>query len=413
MTTRHVTIDRLGHLGDGIVDDAARDPPLYVPYALPGEEVEITQSDGKAELQSIKTPSPDRIEPICPHFGTCGGCAVQHLAPKTYRRWKRMHIDRAFRDHGLGSVKLSSLAVVPLASRRRAVLAAFRNGKTVQLGFYGRASHDIVDVDHCPLLTSALNKALAHVRALLSDVLIANKGARLTLIETDTGLDLDLASPSHRTAFDQARLAKIAGAFAFARISIDGDPIIELQAPQIKVGQALVALPPAAFLQATRQSEAAIAKHVVDAVGDARSIADLFCGVGTFALRMAEKAHLYAADGWRPAVAALDAAARQTPALRPVQTDVRDLAQRPLQRDELKPFDAVVFDPPRAGAGAQAQHLASSQVPTIVAVSCNPTTLARDCRQLIDGGYDIVSLAAIDQFLYSHHIECVAVLKRS
>ena len=412
--TEHLAITRIGRLGDGISD--LPEGPLYVPYALPGETVEVEQWPGhgdRRQLIKVETASPERIAPVCPHFGICGGCALQHWTGARYRQWKRSLVVDALAQVGLDA-PVDELIDAHGEGRRRAVFHARRGPRDVlEVGFAARKSHRVTAIDHCPILAPSLEGAIAAAWAIAEQISHMRKPLDIAVTATAAGLDVDLRGSGPLAAADVAGLGEVARRHRLARLTRHGEIVAQLIPPALTIGRAQVVLPPGAFLQATAAGETELARLVETHCARTGRLADLFCGVGPFALRLAERACVRAADSEAPAVAALARAAERTPGLKPLETEVRDLFRRPLGADELKRFDAVVFDPPRQGAEAQARALAGSAVPTIVAVSCNPATLARDARILVDGGYRLARVTPVDQFRYSIHVEVVALFQRS
>jgi len=408
-----LTIARLGRRGDGIADTPAG--PVFVPFALPGEIVEAEAWPGHPDRRlpiKIEHASPERITPICPHFGTCGGCALQHWAAAHYREWKRGLVIEALSQAGLDT-PVDDLIDAHGEGRRRAVLHARRGQRDVlKVGFAAPRAHQIIAIDRCPILAPALEGAVATAWAIAETIESMRKPLDIQVTATENGLDVDLRGSGPLTASATTALARIATRHKLARLTRHGEIVVQRLAPTVTMGRARVTLPPGAFLQATAAGEAALAALVLEHCGKAGRIADLFAGVGPFALRLAERARVTAVDSDKEAVAALKRAAETTQGLKPVAIEARDLFRRPLAATELKPFDAVVFDPPRQGAEAQARALATSNVPVVVAVSCSPTTFARDARILVDGGYRLTRVTPIDQFRYSPHIELVAKLER-
>lgn len=405
-------IERLGHLGDGVAT-AGDGRPLFVPFALAGETVDVAANGGGVRLNRVVTPSPDRVEPECSHFGTCGGCALQHLAPAPYAAFKRQLVIDALADRGL-TPEVGEARLVPHRSRRRATFAGIMAGRHPLVGFNERGSHRLVAIDDCAVLKPELLAARPALVALTGLIAPRKGGLDLTVTLTAAGLDLSVAGIGARDV-DRLRLPliELAQRFDLARLSAGGEAIVERRPPVIDIDGLPVALPPGGFLQASGESETIMGELVAAAIpARAKRVADFFSGVGTFALRLARKAEILAVEGDAAAVAALDRAARGMVGRHRITAERRDLARRPYVEKELEKIDAVVFDPPRAGAAEQSQWLARSKVPTVVAVSCSPATLARDLRTLVDGGYRIESVTPIDQFLWSAHVEVVAVLRR-
>ncbi len=407
-------IARLGSRGDGIADTPAG--ALYVPYALPGETIEVDPWPGhpdRRHLIKVDSASPDRIAAICPHFGVCGGCALQHLATARYRTWKRALVTGALAAAGLEAA-VDDLIDAHGEGRRRAVFHARRGGRDVlEVGFAALKAHHVVAIDRCPILAPGLDGAIETAWAIAEALAGARKPLDIQVTATDAGLDVDVRGSGPLPSARVAELAQIAERRRLARLTRHGEILAQRVPPTLRIGRAQVVLPPGAFLQATAAGETALARLVAAHCQDARSVADLFCGVGPFALRLAERIRVTAADNDADAVAALRCAAAGAQGLKPIEALARDLFRRPLVPAELKGFEAVVFDPPRQGADAQARELAASVVPTIVAVSCNPATFARDARILVDGGYRLMRLTPVDQFLYSAHVELVAQFQRT
>jgi 23S rRNA (uracil1939-C5)-methyltransferase len=403
-------IDRLGHRGDGIASSAGRS--VFVPLALPGERVRADLDGDRARDVVVLEPSPDRVEPPCPYFGDCGGCALQHLAAAPYAAFKRRLVIDALADRGL-SPPVEETVLLPPGSRRRTTFAGLKAGRRPMVGFNARASHRIVAVETCAVSVPALLAARPALEAIVRLADPRKAPLDLSVTATAAGLDVSIAGLAGK-ALERLclPLVEVAAAHDLARLSAGGEVIVERRAPIVPIDGVMVVPPPGGFLQASEAAEAAMGRIVVDATAGARRIADLYAGVGTFALRLARTAAVTAVEGDRAAAAALDRAVRSTAGRRRVTVEARDLARRPLVESELAPFDAVVFDPPRAGAAEQSAFLARSVVPRVVAVSCNPATLARDLRTLVDGGYRIEQVTPVDQFLWSAHVEAVAVLRR-
>ena len=347
----------------------------------------------------------------CRHFGTCGGCAHQDMAEAPYRAFKRALVADALARHGI-EAPVGDIVEVPPATRRRATFKALR-GEGVALGFHAARSHDIVDMRECLVLTQRLAALVPGLRAMLAALLAPNEGAELHVADTDTGIDFSLIWRKRAgDAAVAAELARWAGKLKLARIAVNGETLVELQKPAMRFGKAMVALPPQAFLQPTREGEAVLQALVLDALSGAKRVADLFAGCGTFSLPLAERARVHAVEIDGAMLEALAAAARATLGLKPVTSEKRNLFRRPLTEAELVAYDAVVLDPPRAGALDQAKALAASKVKRIAYVSCDAESFARDARILIDGGYTLARVTAVDQFLWSAHIELAALFAR-
>jgi len=411
--TETLTIARLAHRGDGMVDTPAG--AVYVPYALPGEVVTVERVAGhpdRRHLVRVDKPSHERAKPVCKHFGQCGGCALQHWSLAEYHLWKRELVGEALVHAGLVA-PLEPLIDAHGQGRRRAVLHARRGEHDVlEVGFTAPRAHHIVAIDDCPVLAPGLAGAIPAAWAIADTLKPANKPLDIQVTASDTGIDIDVRGSGPLTPPQIAALARLAEQHKLARLTRHGELLAQRAQPLLKIGRASVPLPAGAFLQATAEGEATLARLVVAHAGAARRAADLFCGIGPFALRLAENAHVVAADADAAAVEALKRAAAGASGLKPVDAVTRDLFRRPYVASELKSYDAVVFDPPRQGAEAQARELAKSAVPTVVAVSCDANTFARDARILVDGGYTLVVVTPVDQFRYSHHVEIVAKFTR-
>ena len=392
------TITSLGHKGEGIADVEGR--KLFVPLALPGEVVEIEAEGERGTLLRVVTPAPNRIMPFCPHFGACGGCQLQHMDRSSYEAFKIGLVETPLHFAGIDA-KVSRLVDASGEGRRRATLHARREGA----GYMRLRSHQVHDLDACPILVPALAKAPAIARAVMQAVGEADVSFTATL----SGLDVAIRTEKKQARAD--RVAPLAGRFRLARLALNGEMVLQAQPPLVAMGRAQVELPIGSFLQATEAAENILADYVLNAVGKAKSVADLFCGIGPFALRLAEQRPVFAADSDRAGIAALDKARRFAKGLREVTAKPRDLFRDPLTRFEL-PYDAVVLDPPRAGAEAQVRELAASRVKTVVMVACDARTFARDAAILVAGGYAMSDLVAVDQFVQSTHVEIAATFRR-
>lgn len=392
-------IVRLAARGDGATASGR-----FVAGAAVGDHVEF---DGD---RVTIIPGPDHVTPPCRHVPDCGGCQLQHVTDAAYCDFVSDRIVRALAHCGVDAPPMAKVALSPPKSRRRAALRAVRRGGVLSLGFNAEGSHRIVDIQQCEVLSPALFALIAPLRVLLKPAIAEGQGAGVTLTQSDTGVDVLLANVAAESFAQIERLTAFAAAHDLARLSVEGAGGVETVAmarmPMLSLGGVPVALPPAPFLQATREGEAALVAAVIASVGPVKRVADLFCGLGTFALPLSARAKVMAVDAAGPAVAALSAAARQVQ--RQMETAHRDLFRRPLLASELAPFDAVVFDPPRAGAEAQVRQLAASKVPVVVAVSCNPSTFARDAALLVAGGYRLERVWPVAQFRWSTHVELVA-----
>ncbi len=404
-------IERVGAQGDGVAAG-----PVFAPLTLPGETVRALVAGDRAEDVQILRPSPERVTPPCPHFGACGGCALQHWARAPYLDWKRGQVAAALAREGIEAEILPAFAAPPGSRRRMALHARPDDGGRARLGFKARGSWRLVDIEVCPIADARLVAALPALRRLAAPLLEHPRSTpTLHVTVTDTGLDVDLTGIERRTgglsADARMRAAQAAAEADFARVTLAEESLYQARQPMVRCGRAVVALPPGGFLQAVPQAEAVMAGLVLEAAAGAGRAADLFCGVGTFALRLAEQARVTAMDGSPGAVAALSGAGRIA-GLKAITAEARDLFRRPVPAAELDRFDVVVFDPPRAGAAAQAAEISRSTIPVAVGVSCNPQTFARDARILVDGGFTLEKVLPVDQFLWSPHVELVGVFRR-
>jgi 23S rRNA (uracil1939-C5)-methyltransferase len=411
--TEQLAIHRLGHRGDGVADTPVG--PAYVPYALPGETVTVEPVAGhpdRRHLVHVDKPSHERVAPICKHFGQCGGCAMQHWSLAEYHLWKRELVVEALAQANL-IAPVDPLIDAHGQGRRRAVLHARRGAHDVlEVGFTAPRAHHIVAIEACPVLAPALDGAVKAAWAIAETLKITNKPLDIHVTASDSGMDVDVRGSGPLNTDRIGKLARLVEEHKLARLTRHGELVAQRTQPMLKIGRSLVPLPPGAFLQATAEGEATLARLVLAHVGDAKRVADLFAGIGTFALRLAERARVTAADSEASAVKAMERAAQTTSGLKPVEASTRDLFRRPFMGAELKGVDAVVFDPPRQGAEAQAHELTKSKVKTVVAVSCDATTFARDARILVEGGYKLEGVTPVDQFRYSHHVEMVAKFTR-
>lgn len=402
------TIERLGRRGDGVaVGDQGR---ALAPLTLPGEQIEGEAVDGRIAAPRILTPSAMRVRPACPHYRACGGCSLMHGSDSFVAAWKRQVVETALTAQRL-TAPIAGTHVSPPKSRRRAVLSGRRTKKGALVGFHARASDVIVDLADCLVMDPRITAALPLLRRIV--IAGASRAAELTLtvIAGPAGLDLAVTGgrPLEPSLFQT--LAALAEEGDLARLDWDGQAITR-RTPALPMGRAQVVPPPAAFLQATAQGEAALLGAVRDMTKGATRILDLFAGIGTFTLPLAQQAELHAVEGLAAPLSALTQAWRMTPGLRQVTTEIRDLARNPLLDQELAGFDAIVIDPPRSGAEAQTRQIAESAVPKIAFVACDPVNFAKDARILCDGGYQITRVYVVDQFRWSPHVETVTEFVR-
>ena len=408
-----LAIDHVGHRGDGVA--LADGEAVYVPYTLGGETAEVAPVPGhpdRRRLLAVEHASPERVAPFCPHFGVCGGCAIQHWEMERYRAWKHQLVVETLKQAKLACEVSPLIDAHGLGRRRITLHARMGTHEVLKVGFAAVNSHDVIPVDRCPILDPGLNGALDAAWALAEPLISTGKPLDIQITATDSGLDVDVRGSGPLASAMITALSRICEQHRLARLTRHGELVLMRSPPVISIGTAHVTLPPGSFLQATVAGEETLAALVAEACGRAKNIADLFCGVGPFALRLAAKARIAAFDSDASAVAALQKAATATSGLKPVKAEARDLFRRPLVAQELRDFDAIVFDPPRQGAQAQALQLAASKVGVVIAVSCNVATFARDARILVDAGYRLEKVTPVDQFRYTPHVELVARFAR-
>jgi 23S rRNA (uracil1939-C5)-methyltransferase len=389
-----VTIEHLNWRGEGVgIGQTFRN-------VLAGETIDSVTGQ---VLQS----SSERIEPFCKYYEKCGGCQLQHWQQVPYQDWKKNLVAVALLKRGM-EFPVAEIIDAHGAGRRRVSLHVRRKDGAVIGGFMAARSHDLIDIDQCPILVPALQNSTDIARKLGSKL----GDCDVSLTAADNGLDVSIKAERKIADEQMPKLAGLVTELSLARLTINGNMVATRVTPVVSIGKALVQVPPGSFLQATKAGEEALATLVMNALGKAKSVADLFCGIGPFALRIAERAKVLAIDSDKPAITSLAQAVRLIAGIKPLKAEVRDLMREPLVANELKDFDAVVFDPPRAGAEAQARQLAKSNVKTVVAVSCDPASFARDAEILIGGGYKMKTLTAVDQFKWTSHVEIVAVFTR-
>ena len=409
-------IKSIGARGDGIADYC--DGVVYIPHTVTGDRVEATivtrRNDALiAHLDRVLNPGTDRVKAPCSHFGFCGGCALQHVRDDAYRDWKVNLLRQTMSRRDLDVTKIRDLVVVPTASRRRARFTARRTQRGVQLGFNAAASHNIINIEQCHLLVPAITAVLDDLRVLLEVLLPASGKANVHITETATGLDVWLAANIRHSVETDMCLAEFAESTDLARLSVGNQPnaVLVRRTPRVNIQGVDITPPPGGFLQASLMGEQSLAAIVRQGVGEATKIVDLFAGIGTFSFAMGRDVEVVAVEGDRDQVQAM-IQGRNAARLTRVEVKMRDLVRRPLSVAELNGFEAVVFDPPRAGARSQSRIIAASMVPRIVGISCNLSTFVRDVRTLVDGGYRLLSVTPVDQFPWSRHLELVACLQR-
>ncbi len=401
------TILRLGHLGDGIAEG-----PVFVPRTLPGEVLEGELSGDRLASPRIVTPSPDRVTAPCPHYRGCGGCALQHASDGFVAGWKAGVVETALSAVGI-SAKVRRVHTSPAGSRRRATFTGRRTKSGAIVGFHAPASDAIREVPRCLLVRPALVDALPVLERIVTLGGSRKGEVRLTVTETDSGLDVAVTSGKPVDVSLQASLGTVAAEAGLARLSWEGEVVAMERPPLVRFGRAQVTPPPGAFLQATTEGEAALVAGVREALDSATGdIVDLFAGCGTFSLPLAERGRVHAVEAEGEMLVALDRGWRHAQGLHAVTTEARDLFRRPLDAEALSRFGAAVIDPPRAGAERQVEALAASEIPHVAMVSCNPVTFARDAARLVQAGFGIAWMDVVDQFRWSSHVEIVAAFTR-
>jgi 23S rRNA (uracil1939-C5)-methyltransferase len=413
-------IESLGAQGDGVAQHDSK--PVFVAYALPGERVRarLSPKGGNAftgRLQDVATSSPDRVVPPCPVFTKCGGCALQHLALPPYRAWKRQQLAITLAQRGIELPESAEMVTVEAGRRRRAVFAVAKDQDRITFGFHAAMSSEIVPLDDCLLLTPALRAGIEGLRRIAAIALNNKQQADFHVTDSLNGLDLlvmaetDLPIARRPQVIEAARFADLAR-LSWQHGKRQAEPIVMARVPQIRFADIMVDLPIGSFLQPSAAGEAALVSAVLAGVGKAKRIADLYAGCGTFSFPLGKIGRVLAVDTAKPAIAALIAAVNRAQLSGRVEGLARDLDHSPLPPADLKHIDAVVFDPPRAGAEMQARMLARSKVKKVVAVSCHPASFARDARILMDAGFELGAMTIVDQFIWSPHVELVAVFQR-
>ena len=396
-----VAVEKIGQHGDGHVRVDGR--LLHVPKVLPGETIELLND----RLRRVLSPSDERINAFCNHYDSCGGCKFQHWAPAPYEKWKRQLLINALLSKSIVT------EVMPLidahgAGRRRVSLHVRELDGVWVAGFMTQKSHDLCAIESCPVLVPALARA-AEMASAFGQLL---GPCDVSLTVADNGLDVAVKATRSAVPRRLEALNNVFRHYGVLRLSINGELHGANAAPAIAIGRAHVALPQNAFLQATAEGERVLSELVCGALPKAKHVADLFCGIGPFALRLAEKSKVHAFDSDKAAISSLQTAIRNTQGIKPVVALVRDLFREPLTSKELGEFDAVVFDPPRAGAEAQAHQIANSKVRHVVAVACDVGSFSRDAAILVAGGYRLLSVTPVDQFKWTAHLEMLAVFSR-
>lgn len=416
-----LTIEELGAAGDGVAHQGG--VRYFIPDCLPGDRVRARITGRRGDGFAARTverlaEGPHRGPPACRHFNDCGGCVAQHLDDVIYASWKRQRVIDALARRGLDGVAVAPMTRTPAGERRRATLHVLRRKHDAVIGFQARASHRIVEIGECPVLEPSLVALLAPLGELFAGLLEPGGRAEVLVTLAGSGIDLLIRAPGLPDLDQRESLFAFAEARDVARIAWrapgDDQPELIVQRRPVRVDFAGVAvdLPPGGFLQPSAAGEAALVAFVMAATAGARHVADLYAGCGALSFPMTRFARVHAVEGGAAMTAAIDGAAARAGLTGRITSETRDLDRRPLLARECDRFDAVVFDPPRAGAKRQAEALAASRVPLVVALSCNPASFARDARILTDGGYAIDRVQPIDQFLWSAHVETAAIFRR-
>ncbi len=411
---RELVLGPVGARGDATAQGAAGQ--VYVPFGLPGERVRARVVGERAEILEVIAASADRAPPACRHFGRCGGCQLQHWREPPYLDWKREQVVQALSKRGFAGAEVAPAVAAWGEGRRRAAFHAARLGGEVRIGFIERGGAKLSPISQCPVLTPAL-EALAPKLARLAEIVLPPRG-ELTIhcLVTDPGVDVAIKGAGRAALAERATLEALsaqAQALALARLSIDGEPVVMRAKPLLRMGRALVSPPPGAFLQPTAKGEETLAALARDALRGAERVIDLFSGIGTFALRLAEQAEVLAAEGDEAMLSALKTAADGAGgALKQVSVLRRDLLRTPLSSLEMRKFDGAVMDPPRSGARLQAEQIARAPIRKLAYVSCDPASFARDLKVLIEHGFTLTRITPVDQFRWSPHVEVVGALER-
>jgi len=407
MTKIRLEIDALGGKGDGIATDGT-----FVPFTLAGDVIEVdSEEENPGLLPHVVKASPHRIEPICQHFGTCGGCVLQHFEQQEYLNWKRQLVVDAFASSGIDA-PVEPCIPTSIGQRRRASFTAIPTASGTVFGFLGRQSHGIVDLGECPLLLPMITERFDDLRNLAGLAIVPSEQIKLHVLACDNGLDIALEADTPLSERRRKAIIDWAVSAGRARVSYGDEVIIQTIMPQFSIGQAILTPPPGSFVQAVAEAEQHMADLIAAHLKKSKKIIDMFSGVGTFGLQLLHKSSVHAVEFEKAALLALEQSQKSLSGAKTLTIEARDLERRPLQTRELEGFSGAIFDPPRAGAEAQTRELAKSAIPKIAAVSCNPTTLARDAKILLDAGYKLTKVVPIDQFLFSAHVEVVALFER-
>jgi len=416
---RDLTIDHIGANGDGIALDEGQ--TYFVPFSAPGDTLTADVGEARGQgymtkIQEISVPSPLRVEPECKHFGTCGGCSLQHLEANFIADWKRQRIVDCFSMSGITGIKIHPTISSPAHSRRRVEFVASKRKKGVMIGYHVRRSHQVFDVGDCPLIHPSLFALIKPLRSAFPSLMPRNSSARITATATDNGPDVLITAENELSLEVRQILADFAAQNSLARIAWRQKPndipevISAIKPASVQLGDIPVMLAPGGFLQATTAGEEALVAIATEALQNCSTVVDLFAGCGSFTFPLSRSSKVHAVEGDEELISALQRSANKN--ILPISTEARDLFRRPLFSTELKGYDGLLFDPPRAGAKAQVEEIAESSVATIVAISCDPVTFSRDISYLVSAGYEVEFIQPVDQFLWSPHVEMIAVLHK-
>ncbi len=407
-----VEILKIGHEGDGIAE--INGETIYVAFTLPGEKVRVDIKGNRGQLNEILTPSPDRVQPICTYFTKCGGCKFQHMKAADIANWKSEKIANALKSNAI-DFDINGVSSAYATGRRRAKFNAKRINGQLQFGFMAAASNDIIEIENCPILSPILSLAIPKIRELARTLIQGNESVGVQATLTDTGLDIDVAGLKAISKFNRNELEALAKACQnaqIARLTINGEEAFMANAPILRMGAAIVNVPPNAFLQATKDCELQIGDKIMEWLGKAKRAIDLFAGIGTFSFRLKEKCETNSYEMNQEAIFALNTAAKGLAGGHTLKGFSRDLFRVPVSPLEMKNIDIIVLDPARAGAEAQVKQIVRGKVAKIIYVSCEPTSFARDAKLLIDGGYKLKKLNGFDQFQYSAHVELIGLFEK-
>lgn len=422
--SRQVIVDHIGAKGDGIArDDAGQ--AYYVPYGAAQDHLTVNVTDKRGDhfvgtIQSIDQEGPSRQAAPCPHYERCGGCQLQHIDPEAYQAWTQDQVYSALAHQGLEPQERVDPVFVEAGQRRRVAFGVMKKGKKIVFGLNARGSHRLEEIDHCLLLEAPLNKLIAPLRAAMGDFMKDEGRGDVVINAPDGSIDLVFMLPNRPDLKVHQAAVEFAQAHDIQRISWQdkhgNQPEILLERSNViahfGADKVPVALPPAPFLQPSKAGEQALAGFVRAYCGSARKTLDLYAGCGSFTFVLAEQSTVHAVEANGAALKALERSAGHAGIGGQITTETRDLSRQPLMDKELEDVDLLVFDPPRAGAKEQAAEIAKSPIPVVIAISCNPSTFARDARTLVDGGYRLDAMMPVDQFTWSTHVEVAAVFKK-